>query len=100
VYTFVLGHPFYLRKGSYALFARGILRLARENQTGLVTGQNLSEIDTAFAAGYSVGVDTNLSAKLSEPVRQVDYIVTRFEDFQAGDRTQGALRLSTGLVIR
>src|SRR5262245_309976 len=100
LYTFLFGPQFYLRKDRYALFARGMLGLARVNQTVFVTGQKLSQDDTAFAAGFGGGVDVHLNDKLSVRAGQVDYILTRFEDFQAGDRTQGALRLSTGLVIR
>jgi hypothetical protein len=100
LYTFLFGPQFYKRKDRYTLFARGMLGLARANQTVFVNGQEFSARDTAFAAGFGGGIDVHFGEKLSARLFQADYILTRFEDFQAGDRVQGAVRVSTGLVFR
>jgi hypothetical protein len=100
LYTFLFGPQFYLRKDRYALFGRGMVGLARTNQKVFVSGQGFSANDTAFAAGFGGGLDVHFGEKISARLFQADYILTRFEDFQAGDRVQGAVRVSTGLVFR
>lgn len=100
LYTFLFGPQFYLRKDRYALFGRGMAGLARVNQKVFVTGQSISARDTAFAAGFGGGLDVHFGEKISARVFQADYILTLFEDFQTGDRAQGAVRVSTGLVFR
>jgi hypothetical protein len=100
LYTFLFGPQFYIRKDNYALFARGMLGVARMRQTAFILGQRLTDDEYAFAAGFGGGIDYHLNKKISARLFQADYILTRFEDFQAGDRSQGALRISTGLVFR
>jgi len=100
MYTFLFGPQFYLRRDRYALFGRGMVGVARADQTVFVLGQKISADDTAFAAGFGGGLDVHFGEKVSARLFQADYILTRFEDFQAGDRVQGAIRISTGLVFR
>jgi opacity protein-like surface antigen len=100
LYTFLTGPQFYLRRDRYTLFGRGMIGVGKLKQSVFVVGQKFSTADTSFAAGFGGGMDWRLSDKLSARLFQADYILTRFEDFQAGDRVQGAIRVSTGLVVR
>jgi outer membrane immunogenic protein len=45
------------------------------------------------------GVDVKISRRFSIRPAQVDYLLTRFNEFGTGAQTQNNLRVSTGVVF-
>jgi opacity protein-like surface antigen len=62
-------------------------------------GLTYSTSNNSFAMTLGGGVDFKLSHRFSIRAIQVDYLLTRFNEFGLGAQTQNNLRVSTGVVF-
>jgi outer membrane immunogenic protein len=62
-------------------------------------GLAFSTSNNSFAMTVGGGVDVKISRRFSIRPAQVDYLLTRFNEFGTGAQTQNNLRVSTGVVF-
>src|SRR5947207_10518469 len=62
-------------------------------------GLAFSTSNNSFAMTLGGGVDVKISRRFSIRPAQVDYLLTRFNEFGTGAQTQNNLRVSTGVVF-
>ena len=62
-------------------------------------GLAFSTSNNSFAMTVGGGVDVKISRRFSIRPAQVDYLLTRFNEFATGAQTQNNLRVSTGVVF-
>ena len=62
-------------------------------------GLAFSTSNNSFAMTVGGGVDVKISRRFSIRPAQVDYLLTRFNEFGTGGQTQNNLRVSTGVVF-
>jgi outer membrane immunogenic protein len=62
-------------------------------------GLAFSTSNNSFAMALGGGVDVNVSHRFSIRPVQVDYLLTRFNEFGNGAQNQNNLRVSTGVVF-
>ena len=62
-------------------------------------GLAFSTSNNSFAMAVGGGVDVKISHRFSIRPAQVDYLLTRFNEFGTGGQTQNNLRVSTGVVF-
>src|SRR5262249_37607393 len=63
------------------------------------SGLAFSSSNNSFAMTVGGGVDFRVSHRLSSRALQVDYLLTRFNEFGLGAQNQNNLRVSTGAVL-
>jgi opacity protein-like surface antigen len=87
----------YHRLNRITPFAEVLFGVAHTGTTVLGTGNS----QNAFAMAVGGGVDYRLTGHFSLRPAQVDYLLTRFNEFgNTNTQTQNNLRVSTGIVFR
>lgn len=108
-YTLLGGPQFTARGERVSGFARVMagVSLLKQSVNDPITQSRLDAgDDSAFAFAFGGGVDTRVTDRVAWRVAQVDYVLTRFKDFEDATLTnirtksQHNFKVSTGLVFR
>ena len=95
--TYMFGPRLYYRR--HAHFTPFGQVLFGDAHIGGHDGLAFSTSNNSFAMAVGGGVDLNVKHRLSLRPVQVDYLLTRFNEFGTGARSQNNLRVSTGIVF-
>jgi opacity protein-like surface antigen len=86
----------YRRNRHFTPFAQALFGVAH---IGGGDGLAFSTSNNSFAMALGGGVDFRLSHHFSVRPVQLDYLLTRFDEFGSGAQNQNNLRVSTGVVF-
>jgi len=86
----------YHRDSRITPFGQGLFGVAH---IGGSNGLAFSNSSNSFAMTVGGGVDVKVSRRFSVRPAQVDYLLTRFDEFGTARQSQNNLRVSTGVVF-